>query len=154
VHSPRRYLYSTIKLKSKVSVALPDVAVIVTMWLPAGVPVEELLPPLGELPLPPQAQIANANSGTKRQRSRGVEEVEAFLKNTKLTQIANTISPVVNTMGPKRRDLAVVVMVSCTDREAVGLTCTVEDGSKLHAAPCGRPEQLKETVPPTPAPPT
>jgi hypothetical protein len=89
-------------LKSKVSVALPDVAVIVTMWLPAGVPVEELLPPFGELPLPPpQAQIANANSGTKRQRSRGVVAVEAFLKKIKLTQIANTISPVVNTMGPK-----------------------------------------------------
>jgi hypothetical protein len=89
-------------LKSKVSVALPAVAVIVTMWLPAGVPAEELLlPPFGELPLPPQAQIANANTGTKRQRSRGVEAVEAFLKNIKLTQIANTRSPVVNTMGPK-----------------------------------------------------
>jgi hypothetical protein len=74
------YAYCTVKLKSNDCVELLAVAVIVTMWLPAGVPVEELPPPLGELPLPPpQAQIANANNGTRRQRRR-IEFVEALLK--------------------------------------------------------------------------
>ena len=79
--------------------------------------------------------------------------VEVFLRNIKLTQIANTISPVVKTIGPKSRDLAVVEMVSCTCDGTVGFICTV-DGLKEQVAPGGRPEQLKETVPLTPAPPT
>jgi hypothetical protein len=40
----------------------------------------------------PQAQIAKANSGTKRQRSRGAMVVDAYLKNRILTQIASAIS--------------------------------------------------------------
>jgi hypothetical protein len=78
------------------------VAVIVMTWLPDGVPVEVLPPPFGELPLPPpQAQIVKANSGTKRQRSRGVVLLQIFLKNRMLRHIASSIRTVVKTIGAK-----------------------------------------------------
>jgi hypothetical protein len=100
-------------LKSNVCDELPDVAVIVMMWLPAGVPVEVLPPPLGLLPLPPpQAQIAKANSGTNRQRSRGALTIAVRPKYRMLRQSASSVSPVVKTIGMKSRDLAVVWMTS------------------------------------------
>ena len=107
--------YCTVRLKSNVCDELPDVAVIVMTWLPAGVPVDVPPPPLGVLPLPPpQAQIAKANTGTKRQRSRGAVVVETRVRNIMLRQNASSVSPVVKTIGVKSRDLAVVEKVTCT----------------------------------------
>ena len=94
--------YCTTRLKSKVWLELPDVAVIVMTWLPAGVPEEEPPPPFGELPFPPpQAQIANAKIGTKRHRRRVVLDAVIFLKNSKISEAANIVSPVVKTIGTK-----------------------------------------------------
>ena len=92
----------------------------------------------------------NANSGTRRHRSLGAGLRAVCLKNRILKHIANVMKPVINTIGQKSWDRADVVMVRFTCRVPVALTCTVEDGSNVHDAPCGRLEQLREAVPPPP----
>ena len=117
-------------------VPVPDVAVTVTVVVPAGVPdvFDELPPqPLAIPPMPSNSSIRPNKFGRR------------FLSLTKNTPKAKAIPPPANGQGLRFRLLAaVVVIVIVLLLAAVPLGVT-DAGEKLHAAPLGRPEHANET---------
>jgi hypothetical protein len=115
---------------------VPDVAVMVTVLVPVGVPddfVEELPPqPLAIAPTPSNNSIRPSKFGRR------------FRSLTKNTPKAKAIPPPANGHGLTFRLLAaavVIVIVLLLAAEPLGVT---DAGEKLHAAPLGRPEHANE----------
>ena len=115
---------------------VPDVALTVTVVVPAGVPdvFDELPPqPLAIPPMPSNSSIRPSKFGRR------------FLSLTKNTPQAKAIPPA-NGQGLRSLLLAaVVVIVIVLLLAAVPLGVT-DAGEKLHAAPLGRPEHANEVA--------
>jgi hypothetical protein len=116
---------------------MPDVAVMLTALVPAGVPddfVEELPPqPLAIPPMP------NNSSTTPSKFGRCLRPL------TKNNPIANAIPPPANGHGLTFRPLAAAVVMVIVLLAAAPFGVT-DAGEKLHAAAAGNPEHANEVA--------
>lgn len=155
---PRRLVhavcYFTVRLYEAVCVRLPEVAVMVTVKVPAGVPT--ILGGPGGLELPPPEELAQPAMATARRTSvaaHTASRVRCFLCATKITTIPSASSqPVISRSSPTgirgsaghTSDRAVVVIVTVAAVAALPLGVT-KPGETAHVVVAGAPLHVKDT---------
>jgi hypothetical protein len=118
-------------------VPVPDVAVMVTVLVPAGVPddFDEELPPQ-PLAIPPMPNNSSTRPSTFDRRLRPL---------TKNKPMANTTPPPANGHGLTFRPLAAAVVMVIVLLAAAPFGVT-DAGEKLHPAAAGNPEHANEVA--------